>query len=132
MKNLIIAALLMCTSMSVNAQLTIEKYTSDDTEISKETTFESMRWEVDDQGTATTVDDVLYTFMYSSDRSLIGVVDALILSTTFHEKIFSFKVQNFDKSWYRVIFWYETDGEEPLVAYEYENGYTLFSGAIAL
>ena len=130
MKNLIIAALLMCTSMSVNAQLTIEKYTSDDAEISKETTFESMRWEVDDQGTATTVDDVLYTFMYSSDGSLIGVVDALILSTTFQEKTFSFKVQNFDKSWYRVIFWHETDYQTPLVAYEYIDGYTLYSGAI--
>jgi hypothetical protein len=89
-----------------------------------------MRWEVDDQGTATTVDDILYAFMYSYDGSLIGVVDGLILSTTFQKKTFSFKVQNFDKSWYRVIFWYETDYERPLVAYEYENGYTLFSGAI--
>lgn len=130
MKNLIIAALLMCTSMSVNAQLTIEKHTSDDTEINTETVSRSMRWEVDDQGTETTVDDVLYTFMYSSDGSVIGVAEGLILSATFHEETFSFKIQNPDKSWYRVIFWYEADYQTPLVAYEYIDGYTLYSGAI--
>ncbi len=130
MKNLIIAALLICTSMSVNAQLTIEKYKSDDTEISIETVPQAMRWEVDDQGTETTVDDVLYTFMYSSDGSVMGIAKGLILSATFQEKTFSFEIQNPDKSWYIVVFWYETDGEEPLVAYEYANGYTLYSGAI--
>tara|TARA_Y100000385_G_scaffold112518_1_gene116698 strand:- start:2863 stop:3219 length:357 start_codon:yes stop_codon:yes gene_type:complete len=116
--------------MSVNAQLTIEKYKSDDTEISIETVPQAMRWEVDDQGTETTVDDVLYTFMYSSDGSVMGIAKGLILSATFQEKTFSFEIQNPDKSWYIVVFWYETDGEEPLVAYEYANGYTLYSGAI--
>lgn len=130
MKKIIVAALLMCTISVSYAQLEIDRYNNQNEIISTENIPNAMEWVVDDQGTTSKADDMLYMFRYSSDGILIASATATILETTLRDKTFSFKVQNPDESWYTVTFWYEREDVIPMVAYEFSDGILVYTGAV--
>lgn len=130
MKKIIVAALLMCTVSVSYAQLEIDRYNNQNEIISTENIPNAMEWIVDDQGTTSKADDMLYMFRYSSDGIVIASAAATILETTLRDKTFSFKVQSPDELWYIVTFWY---GEDviPMVAYQFSDGTLFYTGAVS-
>lgn len=130
MKKIIIAALLMCTVTVSYAQLHIERYSSDHRLVSEETTPNAMEWQVNDMDSETTTDDVLLMYRYASDGLAIANSSTSITAITIQEDTYSFEVENSDGSWYIVTFWYKKAGVIPMVAYQFSDGYIIYSGAV--
>jgi hypothetical protein len=132
MKNIIAITLIMCTSI-VNAQLTVSSFNNSDDLMNKQITGESSKWIVNDNNTPdVSSDDMLQQFIYDANGEFKIHREGSIQSTVINTNgTFTMQVIDEYDQWYNVVFWTQyKGGPAPLVAYEYSDGYVLFTGNI--
>lgn len=131
MKKIILLALLLCT-VPVQAQLVTEKYTSDHTAISTETTTETIKWLIYGNHTVSTVDDSLTVLKYDVFGTLISTQNLKILSTQSKENTSILQVSLGNGQWFNITFWDQSLKQVvAMVAYEYSDGYIIYHGNIS-
>lgn len=126
-KKLILSCFIVFWLTNLFSQYTIETFNEEGILIEYYKDPGGITYTVDTRNTETLEDDILYCYEYDFNHHLTYVLKLNILTITPLETSSEWLVSLENNMQFTITFWNKNLGP-PLVAYTYEDGYTLYSG----